>query len=194
MPTQAMAVYLSDWRPARPSESLPPEPSPAPAQASAAEATPAEPDSNVDERAAGVAGADADAEPDDIADPPVPTQRRIDWFEEARRAAARMRAQQARSNGYVTFGYPVAVGTEPGLRSRSGQEPVAPNGPLERDSFGEVNIPLGDGCYLIAGGGSILVEDAFILSDYKFAGRRSCSRPSEPRNELFIEQKPDYLD
>jgi len=67
----------------------------------------------------------------------------------------------------MTFAFPIEP--KEGLSSRdgdgranSGQQPDEWHLLPERDSFGDQIISVGDGCYLTAGVGSILVEDSTL--------------------------------
>ena len=81
-----------------------------------------------------------------------------------------MREEQEQEDSYMTFAFPFE--SRDGLTSRdangsgnSGQEPDERHLPPERDSFGDLIVSYGDGCYLTVGVGSILVEDSFRFSN-----------------------------
>jgi hypothetical protein len=190
---EILEVYLSDWLPTTTSTETPPEQNPTPDAASDTDATDVETEQTGEDSRLAQADSDSDSGGQSAAEQPAPIQRSIDWQEETRRASIRMRERQLQADAYVTFGNPFSDEAPSGLKSEEGQRPNERHLPPERSSFGEITTSLGNGCYLIHGGGSILVEQAFSFSDYKLVGRTECPRPTGPRDDLFSEQKPDYL-
>ena len=126
---------------------------------------------------------------------PQAVRRSVDWAEEARRAIARMRVEEDRANTYITFSFPripeesgsTGAYERGGLRQRSGDRDVL----RERDVFGDIRMPLGNGCYQTVGSGSIILQD---LSRFMNPMTMCVSSvPAKPRNDLFSEQKPEYF-
>ena len=189
LPPAPVVVWLSDW--------LPPEEEPIEQifeddVSSEEESVPADLEPTITEP------------PDANELSPVPARswqiirRPTDWEEDARRAILRMREEQEQANNYMTFASPFEP--KEGLSSRdgdgrgsSGQQPDDRDLLPERDSFGDLIISYGDGCYLTVGVGSILVEDSFRFSDFGAPAGLKCSRPLRVRDDLFADQKPAYL-
>ena len=136
--------------------------------------------------------------PSPSGEPRSPIRGSIDWEEDARRTIVRMREEQERENNYMTFAFPF----EPieGLSSRgaggrenSGQQADERHLPPERDSFGDLIVSYGDGCYLTVGVGSILLEESFRFTNFSAPAGLKCSKPLRVRDDLFSDQKPEYL-
>lgn len=131
----------------------------------------------------------------DTAEPSAPMF--TDWEDEIERAIGRLREEEERSSSYVTFGFSPGAEEEPDWRYANSRDRPdrAPELNLqpEQNAFGELIVPLGDGCHMVARAGSILVEETFRFSDYYASPRSRCSRPARARSDLFADQKPDYL-
>ena len=124
--------------------------------------------------------------------------RNIDWEAAVGRAIERMREENAQTGRYVPFGTPMRSDDAPDWRySNSRDRPEPPRDldvPPERSSFGELIVPVGNGCYQVSGSASILVEATLSsFSNYYDLPRTECPRPAGVRDDLFAEQKPAYL-
>jgi hypothetical protein len=193
VPSDPIVMWLSDWQPPREIDDL---------------------DDQIPERVEADEFQDVPSEPDTISETPTlestepsptsttttrdPIQRSIKWEEETRRAIAKMREARDQERNYLTFGFPFEQ--QEGLSSyaadggrNSGQESDNLHLPLERSSFGDQIVSYDDGCYLTVGVGSILVEQSFQFTNFSAPAGIKCSRPARVRDDLFADQKPEYL-
>lgn len=130
--------------------------------------------------------------------PSAPTPTSVDWQDSLARAIEILRAEEQQTGNYLTFGFPVRSEGDPDWRysdsrDKSTQSINERDLPPEYSSFGERILAVGDGCYQIAGSGSILAEETFRFSDYYAAPRTECPRPGPAKADLFADQKPEYL-
>jgi len=130
--------------------------------------------------------------------PNIQVRSSADWDASLGRAIESLRAGAERANSYVTFGFPAGAEGDPDWRYSDSRDESARSIderdlPPEFSSFGERIVALGNGCYMIAGSASIVVEDSFRNSTYYAKPRRQCPPPARVEDELFAEQKPDYL-
>ncbi len=198
--TLPLAVYLLPLPaeiPAELNEPLPPEdmlddllapeePEPEPDAHAEPPAAPAVVDPSDDDRATA---------PANESRPPraVPTRRDIDWNASISHAIARVRERE-REESYRTFGFTVPesdiqgpIGSQP---DRS--KPWESQRPGETISTGVDRLQVNDHCYYeVYAPGSLLAEA------HRFTNSAlSCkpSAPAGPRNDLFRDARPDYLD
>jgi len=197
--TLPLAVYLlplpaevpeATYTPLPPEEVLdvplrPEVPEPEPEAPAEPQAPPAIADRSDDDRAT---PAENESRPPRAA----PERRDIDWNVSIGRAIARVRARDRES--YRTFGYtvPEADIQAPIGRQPDRSKPWESQGPGDTISTGMDQVQVNDNCYYeVYAPGSLLAEA------HRFTNSSlSCkpSAPARPRNDLFLDARPDYLD
>jgi len=122
----------------------------------------------------------------------APARRDIDWNVSIGRAIARVRERERES--YRTFGYTVPESDiQPPIgRQPDRSKPWESQRPGETISTGADQLQVNDNCYYeVYAPGSLLAEA------HRFTNSSlSCkpSAPARPRNDLFLDARPDYLD
>jgi hypothetical protein len=198
--TLPMAVYLLPMPPEPREQPLPrlqAEPPPRVEKAEAIESEPAPLDAPPDSQD------DATSPDSDLTSPTdrattvrparhAPRYRDIDWNRSIDQAISRIR-EQART-GYRTFGrtLPNPDNVQPaGGRDVRG-EPSTSRQPGDPIQAGTQQVPVNDNCHYEVYAPGSLLEEAHRFTNSSL----SCqpNGPAEPRNDLFLDARPDYLD
>ncbi len=180
--------------PKEPIQAPPPEPEPPP---------PAEPEPQPETRAERPPDtettperADGPTETPSEASETRPTPTRFEWYSAIPDAIARLREAEEQRPQYREFGNLDALTA--GARTATSWALDPPDGvegealPLEAATWGEDRVWLNDNCYVSRPTpGSVLAEVHRFSNPTMNCQRRS---PTEPRDDLFIEARPEYLE
>lgn len=186
--------------PEAPVERPSPEPEPEPSPPSEPEPesqpeTPEAPPPDVQRRSDTAEGPPAETATEESEARPALT--RFEWYAEIPEAIARLREAEEQAPQYHEFGNLDAITANAKTATDWALEPPADDdgdtaAPLEAASWGEDRVWLNDNCYASRPApGSVLAEVHRFTNPTMNCVRDS---PAEPRNDLFIEARPDYLD
>ena len=191
------AAPIEPVTPEEPIQAPPPEPEAPPADEPEPEPLrPAQADEPLLETEAGPETADEPAESATVETQVRPRVTRFQWYAAIPEAIARMRAAEAQAPQYREFGNLDALTA--GAGSSSAYAPDTPDAPadgfdvLPFASWGEERVQLNENCYASRPAPGTVLAEVYRLTN-PMINCEGSSR-AEPRNDLFIEAMPPYLE
>jgi hypothetical protein len=123
---------------------------------------------------------------------PAPQRRNIDWNRSISQAIARVREQERQEHRAFGRTMPGPGASPASGRPEERSRPWESQRPGDAISTGTQQVQVNDNCYYEVYAPGSLLEEAHRFSNSSLSCRPS--GPAEPRSDLFIDARPDYLD
>lgn len=122
----------------------------------------------------------------------APQRRDIDWNLSISRAIARVREQERQEHRSFGRAMPAPGASPSGRRRDDRSRPWESQRPGETIATGTQQVQVNDNCYYEVYAPGSLLEEAHRFSNSSLSCRPN--GPAEPRYDLFLDARPDYLD